>query len=212
MQNRRNARSSLGELSDEETPIIERIVSGGQTGVDRAALDAAMELGLSCGGWCPRGRLAEDGPIDEAYPLRETPSARYAERTEWNVRDSDGTLILTTGRLSGGTALTKAMADRMGKPCLVVDLRRARNTRSGRATSRAECEGGSIEEVRGRHTAGNSSFDRVVEWLQKNTITVLNVAGPRESQRPGIHNQAVAFLRKLLQPEQDTRDEGRRNR
>ena len=70
------------------------IVSGGQTGVDRAALDVALALGLACGGWCPRGRRAEDGPLPARYPLRETPSASYPERTEWNVRDSDGTLVL----------------------------------------------------------------------------------------------------------------------
>src|SRR3989442_8006923 len=82
------------------------IVSGGQTGVDRAALDTALALGLTCGGWCPRGRRAEDGPLPARYPLRETPSASYPERTEWNVRDSDGTLVLHHGRLRGGTALT----------------------------------------------------------------------------------------------------------
>ena len=70
------------------------IVSGGQTGVDRAALDAALALGMRCGGWCPAGRWAEDGPIDPRYPLRETPSGDPAQRTEWNVRDSDATLIL----------------------------------------------------------------------------------------------------------------------
>ena len=73
---------------------ITRIISGGQTGVDRAALDAAMELGLSCGGWCPKGRHAEDGVIPSRYPLQETPTADYAQRTHWNVRDSDGTVIL----------------------------------------------------------------------------------------------------------------------
>src|SRR5215217_2323846 len=92
-----------------------KIVSGGQTGVDRAALDVALELGIECGGWCPAGRQAEDGPIDARYPLRETPSADPAQRTEWNVRDSDATLLLTTGAASPGTELTREVARRLGR-------------------------------------------------------------------------------------------------
>jgi hypothetical protein len=99
-----------------------RIVSGGQSGVDRAALDVALELGVPCGGWCPRGRRAEDGPIPDRYPLRETPWHGYPQRTEWNVRDADGTLVLTAGGPDRGTALTLRVADRLGKPCLLVDL------------------------------------------------------------------------------------------
>src|SRR3989442_2721366 len=98
------------------------IVSGGQTGVDRAALDTALALGLPCGGWCPRGRRAEDGPLPTRYPLRETPSSSYPERTVWNVRDSDGTLILHRGRLSGGTALTLRLVSRHGRHSLAVVL------------------------------------------------------------------------------------------
>ncbi|MFO1113675.1 MAG: putative molybdenum carrier protein [Rhodospirillales bacterium] len=85
---------------------LTRIISGGQTGVDRAALDAAMAHGIACGGWVPRGRRAEDGRLPPRYPLRETRSSAYAERTRLNVRDADATLILTRGRSSGGTALT----------------------------------------------------------------------------------------------------------
>src|SRR5690606_25772528 len=86
--------------------IIERIVTGGQTGTDRAALDFALEAGIACGGWCPRGRIAEDGPIAALYPLVETPTSLYEQRTEWNVRDSDATLVLTHGTPIGGTLLT----------------------------------------------------------------------------------------------------------
>lgn len=100
---------------------VEKIVSGGQTGADRAALDAAFDLGLDVGGWCPRGRRAEDARIDQRYPLQETPSKEYAERTTWNVRDSDGTLILAAGELIGGTVLTLEEAGKQGKPHLVVD-------------------------------------------------------------------------------------------
>lgn len=102
------------------------VVSGGQTGADRAALDAALELGLPCGGWCPRGRRAEDGRIADRYPLRETPTADYRQRTEWNVRDSDGTVILHRGRVDRGTALTERLARRQGRPALMLDLRTAR--------------------------------------------------------------------------------------
>jgi hypothetical protein len=90
--------------------------------VDRASLDAALEFGIPCGGWCPKGRKAEDGPIPPRYPLSETPSADYGQRTEWNVRDSDGTLILNSGELAGGTAQTVEIARRLRKPFLVVDL------------------------------------------------------------------------------------------
>src|SRR5919108_3104860 len=97
------------------------VVSGGQTGVDRAALDAAAEVGLRTGGWCPRGRRAEDGALAALYTLRETPSRGYAQRTEWNVRDSDATLVLCRGAPRGGTALTLRVAKRCGRPVLVVD-------------------------------------------------------------------------------------------
>jgi hypothetical protein len=145
-----------------------KVVSGGQTGVDRAALDAARALGLPCGGWCPRGRLAEDGPIDLAYALVETPSTDYAQRTEWNVRDSDGTLVLVRGRATGGTALTIAVARRQGKPLLVVDLAR------------------------------DPSPAEAAQWIEAGTIGVLNVAGPRETQKPGIGREARLFLERLF--------------
>src|SRR5262245_49786666 len=101
---------------------IRKIVSGGQTGVDRAALDVADELHLERGGWCPKGHLAEDGRVPDKYPLQETTTAQYTERTALNVRDSDGTLVLTVGTPSGGTAYTIECARRFGKPHLVCDL------------------------------------------------------------------------------------------
>jgi hypothetical protein len=147
---------------------MRKVVSGGQTGVDRAALDAARALGLPCGGWCPRGRLAEDGPIDPSYPLLETPSSDYAQRTEWNVRDSDATLVLVRGRATGGTGLTIRLARRQGRPLLVVHLER------------------------------DPAPDEAGRWLEARDVGVLNVAGPRESQRPGIGPEARAFLEKLF--------------
>jgi hypothetical protein len=149
---------------------LERIVSGGQTGVDRAALEVALELGIAAGGWCPRGRLAEDGPIDARYPLRETPSARYEQRTEWNVRDSDATLVLAREPLGGGTALTVRVAARLGRPVLVVD----------------PIDVSRISEVR--------------RWLEQQRVRVLNVAGPRASGDPALHARARRFLRALLGP------------
>jgi len=92
--------------------MFAQVVSGGQTGVDRAALDVASELGLPCGGWCPQGRKAEDGPLVSRYPLKETPSADYFQRTEWNVRDSDGTLVLTR-KDKGGRAAARVVYSRM---------------------------------------------------------------------------------------------------
>jgi hypothetical protein len=100
----------------------EQIISGGQTGVDRGALDAAVELGIPHGGWCPKGRRAEDGVIPSVYQLSENESPEYAARTERNVLESDATLILCRGRPTGGTALTLWLAQRYGRPHLVVDL------------------------------------------------------------------------------------------
>jgi hypothetical protein len=147
---------------------IRQIVSGGQTGVDRAALDVALGLGLPCGGWCPRGRKAEDGPIPGRYPLRETPTAAYGQRTEWNVRDADGTLVLHCGQATGGTALTIRLARRWRQPLLVLDL------------------------------SLDPSPPLVRDWVRERKIRVLNVAGTRESQCPGIQRRAARFLRAAL--------------
>lgn len=146
-----------------------RVISGGQTGVDRAALDAAIRLNIPHGGWCPLGRLAEDGQIPDHYQLQETHSTDYAVRTEWNVRDSDATLILTKGELSGGTRLTAVFALRYSKPLRVVNL------------------------------ADNPSPKTVVDWLLAHKVRTLNVAGPRESTCPGIYQAAKAYLCDLFQ-------------
>ena len=146
-----------------------KIISGGQTGADRAALDVALTLSLPIGGGCPKGRRAEDGMIPDRYPLTETPEADYDTRTRRNVEDSDGTLILNLGALNGGTALTASHARQIGKPCLVVALE----------------EG--IESAAFR------------DWLAAHHIQVLNVAGPRESKRPGVYAAACRLLDTLLQ-------------
>jgi hypothetical protein len=146
-----------------------KIVSGGQTGVDRAALDVAIELGIPCGGWCPKGRVAEDGVIDDRYPLQETDSPEYPVRTEMNVKDSDATLIITRGPATGGTARTLELAEKHKKPHLVVDLSIRKDPMI------------------------------VKKWLEFNQVGVLNVAGPRDSKTPGIYELSIEFLRKVLQ-------------
>lgn len=147
---------------------IHRIVSGGQTGVDRGALDAAIESGIDHGGWCPRGRQAEDGRIPDRYRMKETDSKEYWVRTERNVIDSDGTLILYRGQLRGGTLFTFRMTQKHQKPNLVVDLR----------------DGPDPDVVR--------------RWLDEHQVRVVNVAGPRESSCPGIAHQAQTFLRRVF--------------
>ena len=149
-------------------PVVARILSGGQTGVDRAALDVAIRLGIACGGWVPRGRRAENGTIPSRYPMQETESRAYAARTRRNVADGDATLILTRGRPTGGTALTVACAAALGRLHRVVDLQGARVPSDTRA------------------------------WLCDNAVGILNVAGPRESTTPGIYDEAAAFLQAVL--------------
>lgn len=145
-----------------------RIISGGQTGVDRAALDTAIELGLEHGGWCPQGRKAEDGIIACRYRLHETADDKYAARTRLNVQDADGTLILYCGSLAGGTQLTAQLAGQLHKPLLLVDL--------GNPAP--------VEEIRA--------------WLSANHIATVNIAGPRESKNPGIYQEARRLLHTLF--------------
>lgn len=145
------------------------IVSGGQSGVDRAALDAALALGLDADGWCPAHRWAEDGPIPVRYPLRETPSADPAQRTRLNVGGSDATLVIAPGPLVGGTALTVEVARQLGRPHRVVAPAPAR-------------------------------LDEVAEWVARVVPEAgrLNVAGPRESEAPGVYAATRAWLAALF--------------
>ncbi len=155
-----------------------RIISGGQTGIDRAALDWALENDVPCGGWVPRGRWAEDGPLPTRYPLQETGVVDPAVRTARNVRDSDGTLVLYVGEPCGGTELT---------------LRFARcDTWPG--GPRAMC---CVSLDREQWAAAVS---RVVHWMRTNCICTLNVAGPRESEAPGIEVMGRQFLDLCLEP------------
>jgi hypothetical protein len=161
----------VNQLPPETNWRPQRVVSGGQTGVDRAALEAAIENGIPHGGWCPRGRRAEDGAIPMKFQLTETASAAYQDRTEKNVLDSDATLILYRDELRGGTRLTQQLAEEHRKPHLTVDL-----AGSDREAALARCRA----------------------WLNAQKPGVLNIAGPRESQSPGIQEQTQAVLRALL--------------
>jgi hypothetical protein len=146
---------------------IARIVSGGQTGADRAALDWAIDCGVPHGGWCPVGRRAEDGVIGPRYQLTETSSRGYWHRTRLNVRDSDGTLILILGRVEGGTLETLHYARQLLKPRVLVSL-----------------DAGITDRV----------IETIEPWLQLSSIRTLNVAGPRESERPGIYRLTYSLL------------------
>lgn len=151
-----------------------RIVSGGQTGVDRAALDAALAAGTSCGGWCPGGRMAEDGPIDARYPLTEMPGAGYIERTRANVADSDGTVILHGSPLEGGSLQTQRFCVELKKPCLLI----------------------TSETSDPAHAAA-----AIADFVATHHIHTLNVAGPRASKQPQIYGYALAVISQLLAAE-----------
>ena len=158
-----------------------KLISGGQSGVDRAALDVALARGLRYGGWCPKGGWAEDFPVPPGiltkYPhLQETPLADPAQRTEWNVRDADACLIVVDAGgsdISAGTTLAKELAQRYCKPLLVADLREP------------------------------DILERAAPWLRAQRVAfgagfTLAIGGPRESEAPGIYERAARFIGALL--------------
>jgi hypothetical protein len=151
--------------------MIVKIVSGGETGVDRAALDVAIKLGIPHGGWIPRGRLAEDGHLPDSYALCETPTTVRAERTEKNVVDSEGTLIISRGDLSGGSHFSREMAIKHGRPWLHIDLNQP--------------------------TAFRAAV-MIADWLAAHRVRVLNVAGPRAGKDPRIYQDTLALLESVL--------------
>ena len=149
-----------------------KIISGGQTGVDRAALDAAIALGIPHGGWCPKGRRAElETVIPEKYNLKETDSREFEERTKLNIRDSDGTLILvleTPIKVTDGTILTIETVRESNKPYFIIDLSK------------------------------ETEIEKLLTWINDNNIKILNVAGPRESQARGIYLSSFILLNKIF--------------
>lgn len=150
--------------------LVEKIISGGQTGAERAGLDVGLELGIPIGGHCPKGRRSSDGPIDEKYPLEEMASRAYPPRTERNVQNGDGTVILTLRGMGRGSALTKHLAEKHSKPLLCYELSKGKWPK---------------EEFR--------------QWLRDNDIKVLNVAGSAEETSQGIYAKVCRFLFDTLQ-------------
>jgi hypothetical protein len=153
-----------------------KIVSGGQTGADRAALDAALSLGVECGGWCPEDRAAEDGAIDPRYPLEPLAGAGYRRRTTQNVIDSDATAIFFFGAPDGGTAATLDDCRRLAKPHLVIDA----SSLGAAAAAEAICD-----------------------FVDQNGISTLNVAGPRASKQPAIYDYVHAVIGQVLRRSAD---------
>lgn len=150
---------------------VVKIISGGQTGADRAALDFAIKHNIPHGGWLPKGRKTEDGTLPETYQLKEMPTPDYSKRTEQNVLDSDGTLIVSHGFLTGGSALTQFLAEEHEKPCVHIDLNLL-----------------STEEA--AHV--------INKWIQRHKLKVLNVAGPRASKDPKIYQATMDLLGKAV--------------
>jgi len=147
--------------------MIRQIISGGQTGVDRAALDVAIKLALPHGGWVPKGRITESGPLADKYNLKETESSSYTERTEKNVMDADGTLIISRGPLTGGSEYTREMALKHDRSWLHIDL---------------------------SQSAAFQAVTTINQWIMQKKIGILNVAGPRASKDPSIYREASNIL------------------
>jgi len=151
------------------------LITGGQTGVDRAALDFALENGIPCGGFCPKGRKAEDGRIDNRYPLTETNSDNYSERTIQNVQQSEGIVIFFDNHIDPGTQFTIDACRKLCKSCLLMNVATPRD-----------------KEI-------------FLEWLRKNNISRLNIAGPRESFSPGIYKKVRKVLDQFFLAESKNR-------
>lgn len=162
----------LVDRPEPEQWSVVRLISGGQTGADRAALDAAMACGIPHGGWCPKGRLAEDGPIPEKYDLQEMESASYSERTKANVEAADLTLIFSHGPLSGGSLLTQQFAEELGKPCVHMDL----------------SAGADVFQALEKSVSVFPMFGKIT----------LNAAGPRASNDPEIYTAVYQAMIRLL--------------
>jgi hypothetical protein len=165
-------RSGLNSLTESGIhtimTLVSKIISGGQTGADRAALDAAIDLDIPHGGWVPLGRKAEDGAVAEKYRVQEMETDSYSARTEQNVVDADGTLILSHGQLTGNSALTERLAKKHGRPYLHIDLNK---------------------------TNAFKAAQGINQWIQESGIKILNIAGPRASEDPEIYDHAYKVLK-----------------
>ncbi len=144
-----------------------KIISGGQTGVDRAALDVALKHGIKCGGWCPAGRLDEFGRIPDQYLLQELEGGGFTERTLLNVKDSDGTVIIYPGKLSGGTDQTVRFCVEQQRPHQLIDASKI---------------------------SAEDAAKLISDFVRKHKIKILNVAGPRQSEWPEGYDLASRAL------------------
>jgi len=157
-----------------QNPSIKKIISGGQTGADQAALDIAMELNIPHGGMIPRGRRTEAGPLAGEYHLQEMATSSYPQRTEKNVLNSEGTLIISYGKLNGGSALTRQLAKKHKRPWLHLDMNKWLMADAVRITQK---------------------------WISRHEVEILNVAGPRASKSPKIYETVKEILRGILTPQ-----------
>lgn len=195
-----NGNPSSGHPPPEEaTPKwrLERIISGGQTGVDRAALDVAIEIGIPHGGWCPRGRRAENGIIPTHYQLKEIEGIDYSERTRKNIIESDGTLIVTGGPLQGGTLLTFNLCNKLSRPVRVILLPGQPNAHPPNTQPWPNTQPSIAlpsEEIPQRDDSLQPDPTSLWEWLTQYQVRILNVAGPRASKSPGIYERSKAYL------------------
>lgn len=151
--------------------MVSKIISGGQTGADRAALDYAIGKNIPYGGWLPKGRKTEDGTLDLKYQLQEMPTGNYAARTEQNVIDADGTVIVSHGFLTGGSALTREFAKKHVKPWIHIDL---------------------------SELSPDTATQRLAAWIAGHEIKTLNVAGPKAGKDPAIYDATLQLLKKAL--------------
>ena len=151
--------------------MIKKIISGGQTGADQGALDAAIKYSFPHGGWIPKGRMTEDGILPEQYELKEMPTSSYPKRTEQNVIDSDGTVIISHGKLTGGSKLTQKLAEKHSRPCLHINLNK---------------------------TPAFIAASKINTWIIKHGIEILNVAGPRASKDPKIYEDTKYILEGVI--------------
>jgi len=154
--------------------LIKKIISGGQTGADQTGLDVDIKLDIPHGGWIPKERKTEDGILPDKYHLQEMPTSSYPKRTEMNILDSDGTLIISHGKLTGGSALTRKLAKKHERPWIHVDMDKFSILYAS---------------------------NMVKSWLSRNKIAVLNVAGPRANKVPLIYDTTVEILETALTPE-----------
>jgi len=151
--------------------MLKKIISGGQTGADRAALDTAIEKGIPHGGWIPKGRKTEDGTLPEIYNLQEMPTASYPKRTEQNILDSNGTLIISHGSLTGGSSLTRKLAKQHNKPFLHLDM---------------------------TELTSEQASEQLKRWVAGHNIKTLNVAGPRASKDPLIYSLTKEIIARAI--------------